>query len=98
MLCNPIFHCRQWQTEREKLIQCIHLQQLELTQRAAAAHERAVDIAKEFSKAIELFESRLVSVETNVQKEVQSVRGIADAMLAAMTKISPPPAPPGGDA
>lgn len=37
---------RQWQTERERLIQCIHLQQLEMSQRALAAHERAVDIAK----------------------------------------------------
>lgn len=37
---------RQWQAERERLIQCIHLQQLEMSQRALAAHERAVDIAK----------------------------------------------------
>ncbi len=37
---------RQWREEREKLIQCIHLQQLELTQRSTAAHERAADIAK----------------------------------------------------
>lgn len=40
------FVIRQWHNEREKLIQCIHLQQLELTQRSMAAHERAVDIAK----------------------------------------------------
>ena len=38
--------CRQWREEREKLIQCIHLQQLELSQRSIAAHERAIDIAK----------------------------------------------------
>lgn len=48
-------HCpnnRQWREEREKLIQCIHLQQLELSQRSLAAHERATDIAKvsEFKK------------------------------------------------
>ena len=29
-----------------KLIHCIHLQQLELTQRAVASHEKATDIAK----------------------------------------------------
>ena len=29
-----------------KLVHCIHLQQLELTQRAAAANERASEIAK----------------------------------------------------
>jgi hypothetical protein len=37
---------RQWREEREQLIQCIHLQQLELAQRSAAAHDRAADIAK----------------------------------------------------
>jgi hypothetical protein len=37
---------RQWQSERERLIQCIHLQQLEMAQRSQAAHERAVEIAK----------------------------------------------------
>ncbi len=40
---------RQWQAERERLIQCIHLQQLEMSQRALAAHERAVEIAKVIS-------------------------------------------------
>lgn len=37
---------RQWQSERERLIQCIHLQQLELSQRALAAQERALEIAQ----------------------------------------------------
>jgi hypothetical protein len=37
---------KQWQSERERLIQCIHLQQLELTQRSMAAQERALEIAK----------------------------------------------------
>lgn len=41
-----VWFVRQWQAEREKLIQCIHLQQLELAQRNLAAQERAVDIAK----------------------------------------------------
>jgi hypothetical protein len=51
--CNLTFRvlafdtsCRQWREEREQLIQCIHLQQLELAQRSAAAHDRAADIAK----------------------------------------------------
>jgi hypothetical protein len=37
---------KQWQSERERLIQCIHLQQLEMTQRSMAAQERALEIAK----------------------------------------------------
>lgn len=37
---------REWHTERLKLVHCIHLQQLELTQRAAAATEQAATIAK----------------------------------------------------
>ena len=32
--------------ERVKLIHCIHLQQIELTQRAVASHEKAAEIAK----------------------------------------------------
>lgn len=76
---------KQWQLEREKLLQCIHLQQLELTQRSVAAHERAVDIAKEFARAIEGFEERLVSVESNVQKEIMSIKSIAESILQATT-------------
>lgn len=37
---------KEWQLERLKLIHCIHLQQLELSQRSAAAYDRATDIAK----------------------------------------------------
>ena len=37
---------REWQSDRVKLIHCIHLQQLELTQRAVASHEKATEIAK----------------------------------------------------
>lgn len=76
---------KQWQMEREKLIQCIHLQQLELTQRSVASHERAVDIAKEFARAIEAFEERLVSVESNVQREIMSIKSIAESILLATT-------------
>lgn len=43
---------------------------------------------QEFSKAIEMFEARLLSVENNVQKEVQSVRSIADTMLTAVNKLT----------
>mmetsp|Transcript_14906 Transcript_14906/g.24814 ORF Transcript_14906/g.24814 Transcript_14906/m.24814 type:complete len:342 (+) Transcript_14906:74-1099(+) len=75
---------KQWREERERLVQCIHLQQLELTQRSVAAHERAVDIAKEFARAIECFEDRLVSVESTVQKEILSVKGIAESLLTQM--------------
>ena len=36
---------RQWSNERGRLIQCIHLQQLELNQRSIAGHEKASQIA-----------------------------------------------------
>ncbi len=80
---------RQWQDEREKLIQCIHLQQLELTQRSMAAHERAVDIAKDFARLIGAFEERLVAVETNVQKEIASLRAVTENLLIATGKAPP---------
>ena len=37
---------KDWQLERLKLIHCIHLQQIELSQRSVAAYDRATDIAK----------------------------------------------------
>lgn len=38
--------CREWHEERMKLLHCIHMQQMEMSQRSIAAHDRAVDIAK----------------------------------------------------
>lgn len=72
---------KEWQSDRVKLIHCIHLQQLELTQRAVASHEKATDIAKEFARAIEGFEERLVSVENNVHKEISAIKSIAETLL-----------------
>ncbi|RYG66165.1 hypothetical protein EON64_10375 [archaeon] len=77
---------RQWQSEREKLIQCIHLQQLELSQRSVAAQERAVEIAKDFAQVIEAFEERLITIETNVQREISSLKSITEALLSALNK------------
>ena len=37
---------REWHVERVKLIHCIYLQQMELTERAVAAQEKASEIAK----------------------------------------------------
>ena len=76
---------REWQTERLKLIHCIHLQQLELSQRATAAQERATEIAIEFAKVIEGFEQRLVTMETNVQKEIGSLKTIAESIKSSVT-------------
>ena len=45
---------REWQADRVKLVHCIHLQQLELTQRAMASHEKATDIAKVSSVCTDL--------------------------------------------
>lgn len=74
---------REWHNERVKLVHCIHIQQLELMQRATAAHERAGDIAKEFARAIEGFEERLVSIETNVQKEIMAIKVLAENLKVA---------------
>lgn len=79
---------RQWQAERERLIQCIHLQQLEMSQRSLAAHERAMDIAKDFSKLIETFENRLETVENNVQRELSNMRTVTESLLLAVNKLT----------
>lgn len=71
---------REWHTERVKLVHCIHLQQVELAQKASAANERAAEIAKEFARAIEGFEERLVAVESNVQKEIMAIKSIAESL------------------
>ena len=73
---------RQWHAERIKLIHCIHLQQLELAASASAAQGRASEIAKEFARAIEGFEERLVNMESNVQKELLTIKAIATDLNA----------------
>uniref|UniRef100_A0A7S0XDF2 Uncharacterized protein n=1 Tax=Chromulina nebulosa TaxID=96789 RepID=A0A7S0XDF2_9STRA len=78
---------REWHEERMKLLQCLHLQQLELDQRSMAAHEKAADIAKEFAKAIEGFEERLVSVETTVQKEIMAIKLIAESLKSSVSLL-----------
>ena len=66
------------------MVHCIHLQQLELSQRASAAHDRATDIAKDFARVIECFEERLVAVENNVQTELLALKKIAEQIRAAV--------------
>ena len=75
---------REWRLERLRLMHCIHHQQIELAQRAAAAHERATEIAKEFSRAIETYEERLLLVENNVQQEIKGMKGITDSLKSAV--------------
>lgn len=69
---------REWYTERTKLVNCIQLQQIELNQRSLAAHDKAVDIAKDFARVIEGFEQRLLTVEENVHKELVSIRTVME--------------------
>jgi hypothetical protein len=69
---------REWYVERTKLVNCIQLQQVELNQRSLAAHDKAVDIAKDFARVIEGFEQRLLTVEENVHKELVSIRTIME--------------------
>jgi len=68
---------REWHKERMQLVQCIQLQQIELEQRAIAAHDKATEIAKDFARAIVGFEERLFSVEDNVEKEITGLKKIA---------------------
>ena len=63
-----------------QLVQCIQLQQIELEQRATAAHERASEIAKEFARTIVAFEERLFGIEDNVQKEIMGIKTITEAL------------------
>ena len=67
-----------WHAERLQLAQCIHLQQRELQERSSAAQETAAMIAKEFARAIETFEKRILTMESSVEKEVKGIREIAE--------------------
>ena len=69
---------REWHSERIKLVNCIQLQQVELNQRSLAAHDKAVDIAKDFARVIEGFEQRLLTVEENVHKAFEMFEKAAD--------------------
>ena len=53
---------------------------------------------QEFARAIECFEERLVSVEGTVQKEIMSIKSIAEALLhtASGPGSGVPIAPAGG--
>ena len=75
---------RQWLDERKQLVQCVKLQQLELQQRAIAAQETATNIAKDFMQTIANFEDRLFTVENNVNKEILSIKAIAESLKASL--------------
>ena len=74
---------REWHAERTKLVQCIHLQQLELAARASAAQETAGTIAKEFAVSIEDYEARLMAVEGQVQRELGDIKDMLRKLLPA---------------
>ena len=78
---------REWRLERLRLIHCIHHQQIELAQRASAAHEKATEIAKEFSRAIETYEERLILVENNVQQELKGMKSITDTLKSTVVQM-----------
>ena len=59
VLRAPCAGFREWHKERVKLVHCIHMQQLELAQRAAAAQDKAADIAKVGSRSCNDIDSRL---------------------------------------
>jgi hypothetical protein len=79
---------RDWHNERTKLVHCVHIQQLELMQRAAASHERAGEIAKEFARTIDKFEERLYNVEANVQKEIIAIKILAENLRGSTSSSS----------
>ena len=74
---------RDWHKERMQFVQCIQLQQVELEQRAVAAHDRAAEIAKEFARAIGGFEERLCAIEDHVHKETMGLKSIAESLRAS---------------
>ncbi len=74
---------REWHAERAKLTHCIHLQQVELASRSAAAQETAALIAKEFARVIEGFEERILKVETANEREIGQLKGMVSELLAA---------------
>ncbi len=55
----------------------------------AASHDRASEIAKELARAIEGFEERLVTIESNVHKEILSLKAIAESIQRSPTKTVP---------
>ena len=55
--------------------------------RSTAAHERAVDVAKDFAQTIESFEERLVSIEDNVQKELMAVKSLAESLNSTVASL-----------
>lgn len=57
---------REWHDERSKLVHCIHIQQLELMQRAAASHERAGEIAKVSRYSYELLITGFILILVNM--------------------------------
>jgi hypothetical protein len=74
---------REWAAERIKLVQCIHLQQMELAARASAAQETAATIAKEFASTIEVYEERLLNVEAMVMMEMKDMKALLNSRLPA---------------
>jgi hypothetical protein len=73
---------REWHAERAKLTHCVHLQQVELASRSAAAQETAALIAKEFARVIEGFEERLLKVETANEREIGQLKSLVAELLA----------------
>lgn len=77
---------KKWAAEREKLIQCIHLQQIELNNRALSSHEKAIEIAKDFSSVIQIFEDRLSKIENNMSSDINNIK----SSLKHLTNILSP--------
>ena len=79
---------RAWREERMALVNCIHMQQVELNQRSIAAHDRATEIAKELAKTIELFDSRLYAVENSSRAQADASNTILKSLSDLTSKIS----------
>lgn len=78
---------REWHDERMKLLNCIHLQQIELNQRSKAVTDIATNIAKQFADVIESFENRLLVVESKVQKDLKDIRVIAESLKSSVHEM-----------
>ena len=69
---------RQWDDERAKLKYCIFLQEQELNEKAAAAEERAGQIAGEFRAARQAAEERVNDIMRQIHDDIRDLQATAE--------------------
>ena len=69
---------RQWDDERAKLKYCIYLQELELNEKAAAAEDRANQIAKDFKQDRLAAEERVNDIMRQIHDDIRDLQATAE--------------------